>query len=114
MKRVVVLIREAPLLTVRTAEALRMAVGMTLSDHAVQVLYLESGAHGALDLKPEAIAQPGVQQSLELFEGMKVRQCVEREALEPWAVPLLRKGVELIDRRTVLERVRQADVVIAF
>ena len=113
MKRVVVLIREAPLLTVRTAEALRMAVGLTLSDHEVHVLYLESGAHSALDLRPETVSQPGVQPSLELFEGMKVRQWVEREALEPWAVSQLRKGVEPIDRSSALERLRQADVVIS-
>lgn len=114
MKKVAVLIREAPLATVRTSEALRMAVGLTLSDHQVHVLYLGDGAYAALDLKPEAVAQPGTQQSLELFEGMKVRQWVERQSLAPWALPLLRKGVEVKDRADILALLRRVEAVIPF
>jgi hypothetical protein len=91
-----------------------MSLGLTLSDHRVTVLYLEEGAYGALDLKPEQIAQPGIRQSLDLFEGMKVRQCVEREALEPWAVPLLRKEVELISRQEAFDLIQKADVGFSF
>ena len=114
MKRVVIIIREAPLVTVRTSEALRIAVGMTLADHQVQVLYLGQGAYAALDIKPEAVAQPEVKQSLELFPGMKVRECVEREALPPWATQRVRKGCEVTDRVIIMETIRQADVVIPF
>ena len=114
MKQVVVMIRRPPRTTVLSGETLRMFLGLTLSDHRVTILYLEEGAYGALDLKPEQIAQPGIRQSLDLFEGMKVRQCVEREALEPWAVPLLRKDVEPISRQGAFDLIRQADVVFSF
>jgi sulfur relay (sulfurtransferase) DsrF/TusC family protein len=114
MKQVVVMIRRPPLTTVLTGEMLRMSLGLTLSDHRVTVLYLEDGAFGALNLKPEQIAQPGVQQSLDLFEGMKVRQYVEQEALEPWAVPLVRKDVKLIDRQSTLDLIQKADLVFSF
>lgn len=114
MKRMVVLIRNAPVTTVKASEALRMALGLTLSDHQVAVLYMEDGAYGALDLRPEVIAQPGVRLSIEFFEGMKIRQWVERDAIEAWALPLLRKDVEPIDRHGALDLVQKADVVISF
>jgi sulfur relay (sulfurtransferase) DsrF/TusC family protein len=114
MKQVVVMIRRPPLTTVLTGESLRMSLGLTLSDHKVTLLYLEEGAYGALDLKPEEIAQPSIRQSLDLFEGMKVSECVEREALEPWAVPLLRKGVKPISRQGALDLIQEADVVFSF
>ncbi len=91
-----------------------MSLGLTLSDHKVTVLYAEEGAYGALDLKPEQIAQPGIRQSLDLFEGMKVRQCVERNALDAWAMPFLRRGVEPIDRQGALDLIRKADVVLSY
>jgi sulfur relay (sulfurtransferase) DsrF/TusC family protein len=114
MKQVVVMIRRGPLTTVLTGEALRMSLGLTLSDHRVTVVYVEDGAYGALDLKPEQIAQPSIRQSLDLFEGMKVRQVVDRDALESWAVPLLRKDVESIERPAVLDLICKADVVLSF
>jgi sulfur relay (sulfurtransferase) DsrF/TusC family protein len=87
---------------------------MTLSDHKVTVLYLEEGAYGALDLKPDRIAQPGIKQSLDLFEGMKVQQYVEKEALEDWAKPLLRKDVKPLDRQGALDLIHKADVVLSY
>jgi sulfur relay (sulfurtransferase) DsrF/TusC family protein len=114
MKQVVVVIRRAPLNTALSGEALRMSLGLTLSDHKVTVLYAEEGAYTALGLKPEEIAQPGIKQSLDLFEGMKVRQVVEQDALESWAVPFLRKDIEPIDRRGALDLIRKADVVLSY
>jgi sulfur relay (sulfurtransferase) DsrF/TusC family protein len=114
MKQVVVVVRRAPLNTVLTGEVLRMALGLTLSDHQVTVLYAEEGGYGALDLKPEQIAQPSIKQSLDLFSGMKVRQIVERDNLEDWAVPLLRKDVEPLDRQSALDLIRKADVVLSY
>lgn len=114
MKQVLVMIRHAPITTVRTGEALRMALGLTLSDHQVTVLYLEEGAYGALELRPEIIAQPGIRQSIELFEGMKIRQMVEQSTMEAWALPLLRKEVEPIDRQGALDLIQNADVLISF
>ena len=108
------MIRHAPLTMVKTSEALRMALGLTLSDHQVAVLYMEEGAYSALELKPEVIAQPGIRQSIEFFEGMKIRQWVEKDAVEAWALPLLRKDVEPIDRQGALEVIQDADVVICF
>ena len=91
-----------------------MALGLTLSDHQVGVLYMEEGAYSALELRPEMIAQPGIRQSIEFFEGMKIRQRVEQDAVEAWALPLLRKDVEPIDRQGALDLIRNADLVICF
>jgi len=106
--------RNAPLTKVHTSEALRMALGLTLSDHRVSVLYLGDGAYHALDIKPEVISQPGIKQSIELFVGMKVKQWVEQEALESWALPLIRKDVQPFDQKKALEMIQQAEVVVSF
>ena len=91
-----------------------MALGLTLSDHQVAVLYMGEGAYGALELKPEVIAKPEIGQSIGFFEGMKIRQWVEKDAIERWALPLLRKDVEPIDRHRALDLIQKADVVISF
>jgi sulfur relay (sulfurtransferase) DsrF/TusC family protein len=114
MKQVVITIRHAPLATVRTSEALRMALGLTLSDHQVTVLYLEEGSYCGLKLSPEVVSQPGIQQSIEYFEGMKIKQWVEEDHLERWAIPMLRKDVEAIKRKKALSLIQKADVVISF
>ncbi len=108
------MVRNAPLTRVHTSEALRMALGLTLADHKVSLLYLEDGAYAALDLKPEAIDQPGIGQSIEMFPGMKVRELVEKEAIDAQSLPRLRKGVEPIGREKALSLIGEADVVISY
>jgi hypothetical protein len=45
---------------------------------------------------------------------MKIRQWVEKDAIEVWALPLLRKDVEPIDRQGALDLIQDADVLICF
>lgn len=91
-----------------------MAVGLTLSDHVVDVLYLEGGGYGALKLQPGVLAQPEIQPALEIFEEVKVKEWVDRDALPSWARTRLRPGVQHRTRPELLQMIARADVVIPF
>jgi sulfur relay (sulfurtransferase) DsrF/TusC family protein len=113
MKRVVMLVRRAPLATSATAEALRVAVGMTLGDHRVIVLYIDEGAGAAAELQPASAGGADFGEALSLFGPCHVREAVESGSLEQARVAKVRPGIELIDRPAALLLLGGADVLLA-
>jgi sulfur relay (sulfurtransferase) DsrF/TusC family protein len=113
MKRVVMLVRRAPLASSATAESLRVAVGMTLGDHQVTVLYIDEGAGAAAELQPVLAGGADLGEALALFGPCHVREAAERVSLEQARVAKVRQGVELIDRSAALSLLGGADVLLA-
>ena len=113
MKRVVVLVRRAPLASGATAEAFRVAVGMTLGDHEVTVLYIDDGAGAAAELQPALAGGSDISEALSLFGPCHVREAVESASLQQAHVAKARRGVELIDRPSALSLLSGADVLLA-
>ncbi len=93
----VVAVRSSPLTTGRVHEALRMALGMTLSNHRVTVAYTGAGASAALTLDGDILHRPGLSESLELFDACQIREVVEQEALRPELRPAVRPRVQPVD-----------------
>jgi len=114
VKGVVVAVRSSPLTTGRVHEALRMALGMTLSNHRVTVVYTGEGASAASTLNGEILHRPGLAESLELLDACQIREVVERDAVAPGSRSTLRKRVEVLDRDAVVGLVAASDVVIAW
>jgi sulfur relay (sulfurtransferase) DsrF/TusC family protein len=113
MKRVVMLVRRAPLASSATAEALRVAVGMTLGDHEVSILYIDEGAGAAAELQPALAGGADLGEALSLFDPCHVREAVERASLEQARVAKVRRGIDLIDRPAALSLIGGADVLLA-
>ena len=113
MKRVVVLVRRPPLASSATAEALRVAVGMTLGDHEVTVLYIDEGAGAAAELQPKLAGGADLGEALSLFGPCHVREVVENGSLEQAHVTNVRKGVERANRPAALSLIDGADVLLA-
>ncbi|HUJ79067.1 MAG TPA: hypothetical protein VLY45_01985 [Nitrospiria bacterium] len=113
MKRVVVLVRRAPLASSATAEALRVAVGMTLADHEVTVLYIDEGAGAAAELQPALTGGADIGEALSLFAPCHVREAVEDASLQRARVAQVRPGVELINRSAALSLIVGAEVLLA-
>jgi sulfur relay (sulfurtransferase) DsrF/TusC family protein len=113
MKRVVMLVRRAPLVSSATAEALRVAVGMTLGDHEVAVLYIDDGAGAAAELQPALTGSADISEALSLFGPCHVREAAESASLEQARVTKVRQGVEIIDRPAALSLIGGADVLLA-
>ena len=114
MKQVVILVRRATLNSSATAEALRVALGMTLADHRVTVLYIEDGAGAAGELEPEQVGGAPIGESLSLFEACHVREVVDAQSLKRALVKAVRHGVEVIDRSAAFSLVGNADAVLSF
>ena len=112
MKDVLVAVRSGPLTTTRVHEALRMALGMTLSNHRVTVAYVGDGATAALALKGELLKRPGLAESIDLFEACRIQEVVDRETLPPTQRTAMRSQVRPIERNEVVALFAKADVVI--
>lgn len=113
MKRVLVLVRRPPLARSGTTEALRVAVGMTLGDHEVTVLYIDDGAGAAAELQPALTGSTDIGEALSLFGPCHVREAVETASLQEARVAKVRQGVEVIDRPAALSLLGGADVLLA-
>src|SRR3990172_2928635 len=98
MKRVLVLVRRPPLAHSATTEALRVAVGMTLGDHQVTLLYIDDGAGAAAQLQPALAGGAEIGEALSLFGPCHVREAAEASSLKEARVAKVRPGVEVVDR----------------
>ena len=114
MKDVVVAVRSSPLTTGRVHEALRMALGMTLSNHRVTVAYTGEGASAALTLDGDVLHRPGLTESLELFDACQIREVVEQEALRPGHRSSVRPRVQPVDHDALVGLMAGPAVVIAW
>jgi sulfur relay (sulfurtransferase) DsrF/TusC family protein len=114
MKRVVLVLRRTPLNHIKNLEAFRLGLGLTLSNLEVTVAMVDEGVFNAIEMKPEIVDRPGVDAFLTYYEDVGIRLLAEREALERHGVTALRKGVEAVDRKAIVETIRHADVVIPF
>jgi sulfur relay (sulfurtransferase) DsrF/TusC family protein len=113
MKRVVMLVRRAPLASSGTTEALRVAVGMTLADHEVTILYIDDGAGAAAELQPALTGGADISEALSLLGPCRVREAAETTSLERAKVAKVRQGVDVIDRPAALSLLGGADVLLA-
>ena len=111
-KRVVILVRRAPLAHSATTEAVRIALGQTLADHAVTLLYIDDGAGAAGALKPELTGGEVFDEALALLEACNVRQAVEQSSLTRARIGKPRAAVEVIDRAAALALINGADVLV--
>jgi sulfur relay (sulfurtransferase) DsrF/TusC family protein len=112
VKNVVVAVRSNPLTTGRVHEALRMALGMTLSNHRVTVAYTGEGASAALTLNGDRIQRPGLADSIDLLDACRISEVVEREALASRYHQALRARVQPVGRADLVTLLTTSDVVI--
>ncbi len=113
MKRVVIAVRRAPLSQSSTTEALRLALGMTLADHQVTVLYIDDGAGAAAELKPELAGAGPIAEALSLFGPCHVQELVDEVSLKRARVASTRKGIEVATRDKVISVIHQADLLVS-
>ncbi|MEW6324367.1 MAG: DsrE family protein [Nitrospirota bacterium] len=113
MKRVVILVRRAPLAQSSTTEALRIALGMTLADHQVTVLYIDDGAGAAAELAPELAGGAPVAEALSLLGPCHVQELAEESSLKQARVRGVRSGVKIVDRAEALSVINGAELLIS-
>ncbi len=114
MKRVVLLLRHTPLNHIKNLEAFRLGLGLTLSNNEVTVAMMGEGVFNAINFAPEVVDRPSVAEFLGYYEAVGIRSVAEEEAVQKYKIDSLRDDVTLESRKTILDIVRSADVVIPF
>ena len=114
MKTTTVIISQPPLGTLRVAEALRMSVGLTLRDDAVQVLFVGDGVYALLQTAPEKVAMPDYIKHMETIKQLGHRIFAERQSLEARGIDGTAFDVEVVTRAEVAGLLLDSDGVIRY
>jgi sulfur relay (sulfurtransferase) DsrF/TusC family protein len=113
-KKVAVIIQASPLNTLKSIEAFRMSVGLTLEGNHVDIFLLGNGAWNALPMNSKKVERPDVNQFMDVFEMCGIGAYVESEALPPSGQPEIRAGFQKKLKRELIQMIYQAEVVIPF
>ncbi len=76
------MIRKAPLSSYNGWEGLRTALGLTLRDHRVRVIFIEDGVYNLLPLSPKSLGLRDFDQFLKSLVELEIPLIAEREAVE--------------------------------
>lgn len=86
MKKVTTLIRQSPFNSALPAEALRMTLGLILSENKAQVVLTEDGVHLLRAVSPERIGGQDVHRHLRTLSEMGCDIIAEEESLEAMGI----------------------------
>lgn len=114
MRTITVIIRNLPLNTTRVSEALRMSVGLTLSDDRVQVILIDNAVYAISRLKPEIIGMNELSKHLETLPMLKGRIVADKKDLEKRGINEIPYTVELKDRKEIIKEITNSDVLIVY
>jgi len=103
MKKIAVIIRSTPFNTHRISEALRMAVGLTLADNEVMVIFAEGGIHALTDTKTHLINSPSLEKSLSTLKELNCPLIAEKESIEGRELGELKYEVSMKKREEIAE-----------
>ena len=114
MKKVTVIISKSPFNTLRNSEALRMSVGLTLADNAVQVVFVGDGVYTLLDNSPETIDSPELRKHIETLKMLKHQIIAEKESLDERGINNLAYEVEIKSREGIASLITESNAVIPY
>ena len=114
MKTTTVIISQAPLASLRVFEALRMSVGLTLRDDAVQVLFIDDGVYALLHTEPGGVAMSEYTRHIETLKQLGHRICAERESLAERGIDRPAYEAEVVPREEVPALLLNSDGVIRY
>ena len=113
-KTTTIIISRPPLGSLRVSEALRMGVGLTLCDDAVQVLFTDDGVYALLETEPENVAMPEYGRHIDMLKQLGHRIFAERESLEERGIGKPAHEPEILSRAEAAELLAAADGVIRY
>ena len=114
VKKVVFVIQTTPFNTIVLSEAMRMAVGMTVHDNKVNILFIGDGAWNALKLAPHIIGRPDMHESMELFSACGVGVFADDASLRERDISEYDGYIEKISRKDAFDLIVNSDVVMNF
>lgn len=112
--KIAILIRLSPFNSVIATEALRMGLGLTLSDNKVTVAFLEDGVYLPVSSAADGAGFPDVIRHIETLKEMGCRLVVEKDSLEKRGLLDRKIDVEIVTRRGIDKIIAGSDRVIGF
>ncbi|MEK6776965.1 MAG: DsrE family protein [bacterium] len=114
MKKVTTVIRRSPFNSIVASDALRMSMGLTLTNNKVTVVFVEDGVYLPVFPAPEVIGYPDIKRHIETLKELGCELVVEKESMEKRG--LLDRGVALdVKSRKEIDRIIEgSDRVIGF
>jgi sulfur relay (sulfurtransferase) DsrF/TusC family protein len=109
-----VIIKESPFNTVRCSEALRVGLGLTLTENRVTLLFMEDGLHALAQTRPDIIERPKVDDFFKYCLQLSVPMLADIQGLERRNLTAIRPGIDLISHEAALKRIAENRVVIPF
>ncbi|MDO8670478.1 MAG: DsrE family protein [Dehalococcoidia bacterium] len=115
-KKVAVVIRYSPLGSVRSAEALRMSVGLTLADNDITVLLVDDAAWLTTALSPERIGGGDIKKPIDTLHLLKAPIWVEKESLASRGIAddEVSAGVEIVSASAIARYIATAQATVVF
>jgi sulfur relay (sulfurtransferase) DsrF/TusC family protein len=113
-KKVAVIIRHSPFNTLKSVEAFRFGIGLTLEGNRVELLLMEKGIWNALSVESGRLGRPDVDQFIQAMELCGVSGFVDSEALPLSYHPRIRGEFRKKTRGELIKMIDQADIVVPF
>jgi sulfur relay (sulfurtransferase) DsrF/TusC family protein len=113
-KTTTIIISQSPLKSLRVFEALRMGVGLTLCNDAVQVLFIDDGVFAFLQTDADKVAMPEYARHIETLKQLGHRICAEHESLSERGIGRPSHEPEIISRSDVPGLLLDCDGVIRY
>jgi sulfur relay (sulfurtransferase) DsrF/TusC family protein len=109
-----IIIKESPFNTVRCSEALRVGLGLTLTENQVALLFMGDGLHALAQTRPDLIRRPAVEDFFKYCGQLSVPMLADRQGMAERNLTAIRPGVDLISHEEALERIARSRVVVPF
>lgn len=111
-RKILVLVREGPLNQTKHSEAFRVALGLTLTDNAVTILFAERGVGGAGVGDPDIVKRPSAKPYWDNFTLCGVTLLADADTREAATLREIRPGVKFIGREEILAILAASDMVV--
>lgn len=114
MKKVVVIVDDAPFNTARVSEAFRMSIGLTMSECHISLLLIHDGVYNLLPLRAEKIGRPGIAEYIRVAEKVGLHLLADADSVLRRQITLTNQNASQVPYEETLRVIRDANVVIPF
>ncbi len=113
-KKIVVLVEDGPFNTVRSSEAFRMSIGLTLAENEVCIVLVGDGVFHLNKLRGANIGRPSIYDVMGVFEQIDLKLYADAEAMLARKIEAPPEMTRELPSPDVMLLIREADVVLPF
>lgn len=108
------IIRSSPLNTLKSVEAFRLSIGLTLEGNRVDLLLMEEGVWNALPFRARTVERPDAEQYIQAMELCGVTGHVDWQEIPSPFRSAIRGEFRKKSKREMIDIIDQAELVIPY